>query len=194
MKLDIACGQNKQAGFMGVDIAAGPGVDFVFDLEKFPWTPFKDNSVEEVYCSHYLEHVPDFMKFMDEVWRICSNGAKVIFLSPYYTSIRAWQDPTHVRAISEATFLYTDKSWREANRLDHYPMKCNFKTEKLTVFFVPPWDKKTEEARQFAAQHYFNVISDIVVELIVVKDEGKIIEKADKKIEEKTDKKNGSKN
>ena len=33
MKLDIACGQNKQKGFKWVDIAPGEGVDFVWDLE-----------------------------------------------------------------------------------------------------------------------------------------------------------------
>ena len=170
IKLDIACGQNKQRGFKGVDIAPGPGVDFVCDLEKFPWKPFEDDSVEEVYCSHYLEHAPDWMKFMDEVWRICQHGAKATFLCPYYTSIRAWQDPTHRRAISEATFLYSDKDWRAANKLDHYPIKCNFKVEKIILFFNPPWDKKTDEAKQFAQQHYFNVVSDILVELRAVKE------------------------
>jgi ubiquinone/menaquinone biosynthesis C-methylase UbiE len=169
IKLDIACGQNKQQGFMGVDIASASGVDFVYDLEKFPWTPFEDNSVEEVYCSHYIEHTPDWMKFMDEIWRICQDGAKVTFVAPYYTSIRAWQDPTHKRAISEATFLYSDKAWREANKLDHYPIKSNFKVEKMVLFFNPPWDKKNDEAKQFAQQHYFNVVSDILVELKVVK-------------------------
>lgn len=170
MKLDIACGQNKQKGFKGVDIVPGFGIDFVLDLEKFPWEPFKDSSIEEVYCSHYLEHVSDLIKFMDEVWRICIDGAKVTFVCPYYSSIRASQDPTHKRAISEATFLYFDKDWRIANKLDHYPIKSNFKGEKMMVFFNPPWDKKTEEARQFAAQHYWNVVSDIVVELRAVKD------------------------
>lgn len=154
---------------MGVDIAPGPDVDFVWDLEKFPWEPFQDNSVEEVHCSHYIEHTPDLMKFMDEIWRICSDGAKVTFVAPYYSSIRAWQDPTHKRAISEATFLYFNKGWRDANKLDHYPIKSNFNGEKMVLFFNPPWDKKTEEARAFAAQHYWNVISDIVVELRVVK-------------------------
>lgn len=170
MKLDIACGQNKQKGFKGVDIAPAPGVDFVVDLEKFPWQPFKDSSIEEIYCSHYLEHTPDLMKFMDEIWRICINDAKVTFVCPYYSSIRAWQDPTHKRAISEATFLYTNKDWRVSQKLDHYPIKSNFKTAQIVVFFNPPWDKKTEEARQFAAQHYWNVISDIVVELRVIKE------------------------
>jgi ubiquinone/menaquinone biosynthesis C-methylase UbiE len=169
MKLDIACGQNKQPGFKGVDIVPGPGVDFVWDLEKYPWEPFKDDSVEEVYVSHYAEHTKDLMKFMDEIWRICIPDAKVTIIGPYYTSIRAWQDPTHTRALSEATWLYFNKDWRVANKLDHYPIKSNFEIKNIMVFFNPPWDKKSEEARQFAAQHYFNVISDILVELKVIK-------------------------
>jgi len=169
MKLDIACGQNKQPGFKGVDIAPGPGVDFVWDLEKYPWEPFKDDSVEEVYVSHYAEHTKDLIKFMDEIWRICIPDAKVTIIGPYYTSIRAWQDPTHTRVLSEATWLYFNKDWRVANKLDHYPIKSNFEVKNIMVFFNPPWDKKSEEARQFAAQHYWNVISDILVELRVIK-------------------------
>lgn len=170
MKLDIACGQNKQKGFKGVDIAPVDGVDFVWDLEKFPWKPFADNSVEEVYASHYVEHTKNLMAFMDEVWRICKDGAKVVFVAPYYTSMGSWQDPTHTRAISEMTWYYFNKEWREANKLDHYPIKSNFIIKSIAVFFNPPWDKKTEEARQFAQQHYWNVVSGILVELSVVKE------------------------
>lgn len=169
MKLDLACGQNKREGFKGVDIAPGPGVDFVFDLETYPWTIFQDNSIEEIHCSHYVEHVSDLMKFMDEIYRICIDGAKVTFLAPYYTSIRAWQDPTHKRVISEATWLYYNAKWRRENKLDHYPITCNFEVTQAMVFFNQPWDKKSEEARAFAQQHYWNAVSDIVVELKVVK-------------------------
>lgn len=169
MKLDLGCGQNKQPGFKGADIAPGPGVDFVVDLEQYPWKEFKDDSIEEIYASHYVEHVGDLMKFMNEVWRIATPNAKITFIAPYYTSIRCWQDPTHKRAISEATWMYYNREWRNANKLDHYPIDCNFEVTNMVVFFVPPWDKKSEEARQFAQQHYFNVISDIVVELKAVK-------------------------
>jgi tRNA G46 methylase TrmB len=44
-----------------------------------------------------------------------------------------------------------------------------FTEQQVVVFFNPPWDKKSEEARQFAQQHYWNVISDIMVELVVRK-------------------------
>jgi hypothetical protein len=170
IKLDIACGQNKRPGFTGVDIAAGPEIDFVWDLEKFPWEPFTDNSMEEVYASHYIEHTKDLMKFMDEVWRICQHGAKVTFLAPYYTSIRAWGDPTHTRAISEFTWLYYQKPWRVSQKLDHYPIQCDYEVTNLMLYFNDPWDKKSDEARQFAQQHYWNAVSDIVVELKVIKD------------------------
>lgn len=169
MKLDIACGQNKRPGFKGVDIAPGEGVDFVWDLEQFPWEPFKDSSVTEAHVSHYLEHTKDFVKFMNEVWRICQHGAKVTIISPYYSSIRAWQDPTHTRAISEATFLYVQRDWLKTNKLDHYGITCNFAVKNMVVFFNDPWDKKSEEARRFAQQHYINVISDIMVELEAIK-------------------------
>jgi hypothetical protein len=38
------------------------------------------------------------------------------------------------------------------------------------LYFNDPWDKKSDEARQFAQQHYWNAVSDIVVELKVIKD------------------------
>ncbi len=169
MKLDIACGQNKQPGFQGIDIVPGPGVDYVWDLEKFPWEPIPDNSVEEVHVSHYAEHTKDLMKFMNEVWRICKHNAKVTIVGPYYTSIRAWQDPTHTRALSEATWMYYSQDWLKANKLDHYPINCNFSVEMMYLFYNPPWDKKNEEAKQFAQRHYWNVVSDILVELKVIK-------------------------
>lgn len=169
MKLDIACGQNKQQGFQGVDIAPGPGVDYVWDLEQYPWEPFADNTVEEVYVSHYAEHTKDLLRFMDEIWRIAKDGAKITIIGPYYTSIRAWQDPTHTRTLSENTWLYCSAAWRKANGLDHYPIHGDFSVEQVLLFFNPPWDKKSEEARQFAKTHYWNVVSDILVELRVQK-------------------------
>ncbi len=56
LKLDLGCGQNPKEGFEGVDIQGGKAKHTV-DLFKFPW-PFADNSVEEIHCSHFLEHVP----------------------------------------------------------------------------------------------------------------------------------------
>jgi len=161
MKLDIAAGQNKKEGFTGIDIM--PGSDIVHDLEQFPW-PIESESVEEAHCSHYIEHTKDLFKFFDELYRILKPGAKCTIIAPYYSSIRAWQDPTHTRAISEATYLYANKGWREQNKLDHYPVSCDF-DYTYGYAFHPAWQSRSEEARSFAVGHYINVVTDIMATL-----------------------------
>lgn len=168
MKLDLACGQVKREGFIGVDHSPCAGVDIVYDLNSYPYSFAEDNSVDEIFCSHFVEHVGDLMKFMNECYRIMKPNAKMTIAAPYYNSIRCWQDPTHVRAISEATFLYYNKQWREYNRLDHYPITCNF-DYTYGYSFNPSWVSRSKEAQDFAVKHYMNVIDDIQVSLTAVK-------------------------
>lgn len=163
IRVDLACGQNKKEGFLGVDIARAPGVDIVHDLEVFPW-PFETDSVDEVNISHYIEHVKDLMAFMNELHRIMKPGAKCSIVAPYHTSMRCWQDPTHVRAISEASFLYYNKGWRKTEKLDHYPITADFDFQYGYAYY-PQWATRSEEARTFAVSHYNNVVSDIHVSL-----------------------------
>ncbi len=61
IKLDIGCGKNKtksndQFPFTGVDVLAFDGVDLVLDVRQTPW-PWADESVDEVFSSHFLEHL-----------------------------------------------------------------------------------------------------------------------------------------
>jgi hypothetical protein len=77
--------------------------------------------------------------------------------------MRAWQDPTHKRAISETSFLYFNKAWREVNKIDHcIGAECDFDFQYGYVL-APYWANRNEEARAFAIQHYINVVSDIQV-------------------------------
>lgn len=56
-RLDLACGNNKREDFKGVDIVKTDAVDYVVDLQQFPW-PIESGSAEEINCSHYIEHIP----------------------------------------------------------------------------------------------------------------------------------------
>lgn len=157
LRLDIACGKNKKTGYSGVDI--WEGADIVADLEKYPW-PFEDESVDEIFCSHYIEHTRDLIAFANELYRILKTGARAEIIAPYYSSIRAWQDPTHLRAISENTFLYFNREWRLTNRLDHYPITADFDFESSYVL-DPAWCDRSDDELQHAIRHYINVVSDI---------------------------------
>lgn len=56
IRLDIGCGDNKQQGFVGMDIRPGKQVDIVHDVEKFPW-PLPDECTIIAMASHLLEHI-----------------------------------------------------------------------------------------------------------------------------------------
>lgn len=109
IRLDIGCGRNKQAGFVGMDRRALPGVDIVWNWNEFPW-PLPDESVVMVLASHVVEHVSpidgNFIDWMNELWRVCKIGAEVVIATPHGYSSGYLQDPTHCNPCSEATFAY----------------------------------------------------------------------------------------
>lgn len=131
-KLDLACGQSCREGFEGVDI--WKGAQHVWDLMQFPW-PFEDNSVEELHCSHFVEHIPQyplingknpFFAFFDECYRILIPGGWMTVIVPNAFSNGGFQDPTHTRYIVAQSFLYLSKEWLTGNKLEHYNSECNF--------------------------------------------------------------------
>ncbi len=187
LKLDIACGNSKKEGFIGIDIAEETQCDWICNLNYYPWQykeivkryeggcqykelyRIEDSSVGEIHCSHYIEHVKDLRKFAQEIYRILIPGGRVTFIAPYYSSIRAMQDPTHVNFISEATFLYWNKTWIEANKLSHYNMNCDFAVMNHRYIYNPEWASKSSAAKEFARKHYINVVADIEITLQAVK-------------------------
>lgn len=172
-RLDIACGNNLQKGFIGIDIVGKPEsqAEIVHDLLTFPW-PFEDNSIDETFCSHFLEHIPHgngyndpMFEFMDELYRVLKPGAGATFICPYYTSVRAFQDPTHQRFINEPMFNYFNEDWRKLNKLTHYPIKCNFEIIKLDHAIAEELNGKAQDAIAYQAMHMWNVVMDLQVTL-----------------------------
>lgn len=111
IKIDIACGSNKQDGFVGIDIQSLKGVDIIHDLETFPY-PLPDKCANFAIASHYVEHINPakfgVVKFMNEIWRLLKDGGRFAICCPYAGSPGDYQDPTHVSHWTEATFFYFD--------------------------------------------------------------------------------------
>ena len=117
LKLDLGCGKTKQPGFVGVDILKFAGVDVVCNLgnEKWPWA---NNSISEVYCSHFLEHLDAMERvyFWNELYRVLKKGCGGKIITPYWASARAYGDPTHKwPPVAEWAYYYINKDWRKAN-------------------------------------------------------------------------------
>jgi hypothetical protein len=135
LKLDLGCGSKPQSGFSGVDI--NHRVAFQVDLLSFPW-PWQDNSVDEVWCSHFFEHVPGKLRglWMDELWRVLVPGRIATIICPTHDSPGAIQDFTHEwPPVCRESFMYFNRDARRIMRLDHM-CKCHF--EYKTRIFTDP--------------------------------------------------------
>ena len=170
-KLDIACGQNKQKGFKGIDLAGD--ADIVWDLFNFPW-PIKTSSVQEAYCSHFVEHIPHdlggdkdgFFMFFEEVHRILKKNGTIEIVHPFSRSDRAFWDPTHQRYLNDVTWSYLNPEWRTANKLDHYNTDADFEIMLIDAAGIPDEVMaRPEEQKMFQITRYWNVIADLRVVL-----------------------------
>lgn len=111
IQLDIGCGENKQAGYYGLDARDLPQVDIVWDVENIPW-PLPDESVLRALAIHLVEHINPhkfgFVNFMNEVWRVLKPNGQLVVVTPHGNSQGYLQDPTHCNPCNETTWLYFD--------------------------------------------------------------------------------------
>lgn len=186
-KLDLAAGQSPREGFEGVDVWSGS--QHVVNLQRYPW-PFEDESVAELHCSHYIEHIPMGMllesltlqpldghrgkdalfSFFDECYRILIPGGWLTVQWPSHRSDRAFQDPTHRRFPTAQTMSYMNEQWRRTNRLDHYNVDCNFGDEHGNAVLASPivdqaLELRHPEAAQKLIHHQWNTTIDWVAKL-----------------------------
>lgn len=139
IKIDFGCGGSKKPGFIGVDILQLDGVDIVHNLTSFPY-PFEDNSVDEIWLDNVLEHIPNPMRVVEELWRISKGGTKLTIAVPYCRSHWATIDPTHVNFFGVNWFNYFDPSHPFQQKMQY--SKATFKVEKFV--FDREWLEKGE--------------------------------------------------
>lgn len=100
MKLNLGAGYTKYDGFLNVDSDYRTNPDYVVDLDK-DTLPMPTNSVSEVKAFHIFEHLgAGFFKFLQELYRVCKNGAIIHVKVPHHRHDYFVGDPTHVRPIT----------------------------------------------------------------------------------------------
>jgi predicted SAM-dependent methyltransferase len=124
MKINLGCGSDYREGFVNVDKQGK--CDVVWDLEKTP-LPFEDNSVEYVLAKHILEHITNLLPLLNDLHRICKNGAIIHIEVPLYDNPNFWDNPTHVRPFTEWTFDFI------CNKEDNIDVK-SFRLRNKSVF------------------------------------------------------------
>jgi len=185
LRLDIGCGLNKRKDgeWVGVDCLPLEGVDVVRNL-ALPW-PWDTDSIEEVNCSHFLEHLTNLddkwerVHFFNELYRVMKPGAKCTLVIPHWCSNRYYGDPTHKEPFSEMGFYYLSREWRVGDKeknaganaphvdISNNPngYDCNF-VATWGYSMNPSLHARNVDFQQFALQNYKEAAMDIIATLV----------------------------
>jgi len=161
-------------GAVNVDCEAWVDPDQIVDLTRFPW-PWADDSVDGVCMIHVLEHLPDTVATICELYRIMKPGAEAMINVPHPRSDQFIGSPTHVSAITDETMLCFSQRHNRlllepgnpiANELLGLQHGVDFELVKnertLTTHWWNKWTsgELTADELQFAMATYNNVIDE----------------------------------
>ena len=162
--LDLGCGTAKVPGAIGVDRFPLEGVDVVHDLREFPY-PFPDNEVDVVYLNDVIEHLPDTIGTMEEVYRICKSRAKVFIRVLNWNSPLMWSDPTHVRAFTDKSFDFfgSVKGREYYTKAQFIVNEVKYQYNHFAINYCP------SAYRKLASKFLSNILEGLLFELIADK-------------------------
>ena len=167
LTLDLGCGTAKTPGAVGLDVVPLEGVDVVGDMSERPY-PFAADTFDAVYLNDVIEHLPNTIKTMEEMYRICKPNARVYIRVINWNSRYAAMDPTHVTYFTERTFDFFGKrvgrSYYTRARFDVVQVRRVYNS--LAKAVCP-----NERLLHFFGQFWSNVLDDLHFELRAVKPE-----------------------
>lgn len=131
MIIEFGCGNSKTNGAIGVDFNERTQADVIHNMDHFPY-PFEDNYASKIICHNVLEHVDDFIRVMEELWRIAKPECVIEISGPFMSSVNYFSDPTHKRAFTSRTFDYFIKG-TDAHHYNY--SECLF--EMISVVYDP---------------------------------------------------------
>ena len=164
--LDLGCGWAKQPGAIGVDRAPLRSVDVVANLDVFP-LPFKDGLFDEIYLNDVVEHIPNTIKLMEEIYRISAPNAKIFIRVINWNSEYNAMDPTHVRPFHEKTFNffgeYKDRLHYSSARFKVQEVKKGYSARARKLF------RNNIKWLEIASYYLNNVLEDLNFILVAEK-------------------------
>ena len=123
-RINLGSGKDYKAGWLNIDILERAEPDLVLDLAAPLALPLRvdapgagpillaEGSIELINANNVLEHVQDLASLMGNCLRLLKEEGLFRIEVPYEHAASAWQDPTHVRAMNEKSWIYyTEWFW-----------------------------------------------------------------------------------
>ena len=178
--MNLGCGRDLKDGYLNVDVYGNPPV-FIHDLNVKPW-PWEKDSVDEILMFHVLEHLPDPISVLKEIYRVCKKDALIHIAVPHPFHDDFISDPTHVSRITPRMVQAFSKAYNrktlengDANNPLGILSDVDFEIEKHSYVVEKRWMQRvldgelSEQSLQHAILNFNNVVKQIEMIVRVVK-------------------------
>jgi SAM-dependent methyltransferase len=117
-RIHIGSGKDYKPGWLNIDVLARAEPDLLLDLSLPLALPLLADSLsagpvelaegqaDVIVANNVLEHVSDLPRLMTHALQLLRVGGQLVIEVPYEHAPTAWQDPTHVRAMNENSWIY----------------------------------------------------------------------------------------
>ena len=123
-RINLGSGKDYKVGWLNLDVIDRAEPDLLLDLAAPLTLPLvadsitagplrlEEGSIALINANNVLEHVADLPALMGNCLRLLKTDGEFHIEVPYERALTAWQDPTHVRAMNENSWVYyTDWFW-----------------------------------------------------------------------------------
>ena len=142
IRLEIGCGKKPRQGYLTCDVRELPEVNYVCAADKLP---FEENTVDEVYSRHVVEHftIKEFLKVLEEWNRVLKIGGVVYIICP--------------------NLLYHLKQVLEGSHASFYTKESGKNARYWGFGSLFGWQQDEYDIHKFG--YYFELLKDILEEL-----------------------------
>jgi SAM-dependent methyltransferase len=117
-RIHLGSGKDYKPGWLNLDVLDRAEPDLVLDLgqprewpacalSRFAGPVYLERAAADIiYANNVLEHVPDLPRLMGNCLELLKTGGRFVIEVPYEHAQTAWQDPTHLRALNEKSWVY----------------------------------------------------------------------------------------
>ncbi|MFK8013272.1 MAG: methyltransferase domain-containing protein [Marinicellaceae bacterium] len=168
--LNIGAGKTYIPNMINIDISSN--AEITLDLSKEA-LPFEDNSIDLIFSYHTLEHIPNYLFALSEIYRVLKPNAILLIGVPYVTlSEYNLVNPYHLHNFSEHSFDFFDSkklkgSAKESNQILFHKVFHRF-------HYIGKFKSLPGFLKRWCRRHLFNVVKKIDFGLIAVKNDDAI--------------------
>lgn len=141
VSLELGCGNRKrEVGSIGVDALDYECVDLVGDVFEV-LAALPDGTVDAVYSSHFVEHVNNVPRLLDELARVLKAGGQLDITVPHFSNPYFYSDITHRATFGLYSMSYFSIDRQLARKVPSYQRELFYELQAVRLVFKssPPF-------------------------------------------------------